>query len=74
MMFTSHVLDQLTREQLMIDLASMPGGVDFDYARKRELRVIYALGIPAKVSPKTAGNIIATAIIEELSQNKLKDG
>lgn len=74
MMFTSHVLDQLTREQLMIDLASMPGGVDFDYARKRELRVIHALGIPAKVAPKTAGNIIATAIIEELSQNKLKDG
>lgn len=32
--------------------------------------MIHALGIPAKVAPKTAGNIIATAIIEELSQNK----
>ncbi|MGM0523171.1 MAG: dipicolinate synthase subunit DpsA [Bacillota bacterium] len=70
MMLSPHVLDQLTREQLIIDLASMPGGVDFDYARKRELRVIHALGIPAKVAPKTAGNIIATAIIEDLGQNK----
>ena len=74
MMFTPHVLDQLTRDQLIIDLASMPGGVDFDYARKRELSVIHALGIPAKVAPKTAGNIIATAIMEELSQNNEKDG
>ncbi|GEM03386.1 dipicolinate synthase subunit A [Halolactibacillus miurensis] len=70
MMLTSTVLDQLTREQLIIDLASLPGGVDFDYAKKRELRVIHALGIPAKVAPKTAGTIIATAIIEELSQNE----
>jgi len=37
----------------------------------KSLRVIHALGIPAKVAPKTAGNIIATAIIEELSQIEL---
>lgn len=68
MILSKPILDECIRDQLIIDLASMPGGVDFDYARKRELRVIHALGIPAKVAPKTAGNIIATAIIEEFRQ------
>ena len=64
MMFTSHVLDQLTREQLMIDIASMPGGVDFDYARKRELRVIHALGIPEKLRQKQQVTLLRRRLLK----------
>ena len=38
----------------IIDLASKPGGVDFDSARKHEIKADLALGLPGKVAPKSA--------------------
>jgi dipicolinate synthase subunit A len=59
--------EQLIRtapEVLIIDLASAPGGVDFDVAGKLGRNAILAPGLPGKVAPKTAGAILATAIPE----------
>jgi dipicolinate synthase subunit A len=59
--------EQLIRtlpEVLIIDLASAPGGTDFDVAAKLGRNAIFALGLPGKVAPKTAGAILATAIPE----------
>lgn len=52
------VLSQLTPAQGIIDLASKPGGVDLDAAKTFGVNVVWALGLPGKVAPATAGEII----------------
>ncbi len=57
------------KDSLIIDLASKPGGVDFDAARDLGVKVIWALGLPGKVAPVSAGKIIKKSILNILSEN-----
>ncbi len=43
---------------VIIDLASYPGGTDFDAAAQHGIKAIHALGLPGKYSPVTAARII----------------
>lgn len=56
------------KDALVIDLASKPGGVDMDAARDLGIKVIWALGLPGKVAPVTAGNIIKETICNIFSE------
>lgn len=63
------ILKQIRKDTLIIDLASKPGGVDFETAKDLGLNTIWALSLPGKVAPTTAGKIIYETIenmIEEL--------
>lgn len=65
----STILDHIGKDCLIIDLASKPGGVDFDRAKALGIKVIWALSLPGKVAPVTAANFIKQTvynIIEEL--------
>lgn len=55
-------LAKIRPEALIIDLASPPGGTDFEEAKRLRLKAILAPGLPGKVAPKTAGKILALAI------------
>ncbi len=62
-------LEKLSRDCLVIDLASKPGGVDFDRAKALGIKVIWALSLPGKVAPVTAAGYMKETIyniIEEL--------
>lgn len=65
------VLKKIKHSALIIDLASSPGGTDFKIAEERGIKAILAPGLPGKVAPKTAGNILADIIpkiiVDELS-------
>lgn len=63
------ILEQLPTQTLIIDLASKPGGVDFDYAKKRGIQAIHALSLPGIVAPKTAGNILSVVIKQILTNS-----
>ncbi len=56
------VLRNVNAKALIIDLASKPGGVDFDTAQQLGLHVIWALSLPGKVAPVTSGKIIKDTI------------
>ena len=56
------------KNALIIDLASKPGGVDMEAARDVGVRVIWALGLPGKTAPVTAGNIIKETICNIFSE------
>ncbi len=58
-----NVLKEMDPHTLIIDLASKPGGVDMDYARECGINVIWALSLPGKVAPVTAGRIIKESIL-----------
>ena len=53
-----NVLNSMNSTQGIIDLASKPGGVDLDMARSLGINVIWALSLPGKVAPVSAGKII----------------
>ncbi len=64
----SHTLAKCALQSIVIDLASLPGGVDDEAAERMSVKVIHALSLPGKTAPKTAGVIIKSAvynIIEE---------
>lgn len=69
MIFDKELLMNTDRNTLIIDLASLPGGVDFEAAHSLNTDAVRALSLPGKCAPKTAGEIIKTTvfnIIEEV--------
>ncbi|ADG82254.1 dipicolinate synthase subunit DpsA [Thermincola potens] len=56
---------------LIIDLASAPGGTDFNAAEELGIKAILAPGLPGKVAPKTAGLILAKVIPNLIRQELL---
>jgi dipicolinate synthase subunit A len=62
-------LDSLYKDILIIDLASNPGGIDKEYAKKKNIRVITALGIPGKEMPQAAGRYIKEIIDKLIKEN-----
>lgn len=65
-LFGDHRLSELDESTLCIDLASKPGGFDLDAAAKHSVRVIWALSLPGKEAPLTAGAIIRDTIVNML--------
>lgn len=48
----------LNRNTLIIDLASAPGGVDYEVANKLGIKAILASALPGKVAPNTAAEYL----------------
>ena len=69
MLFGRDILKGMEKETLLIDLASRPGGVDFNAAAELQIKTIWALSLPGRVAPKTAGAIIKKTIL-----NMMKEG
>lgn len=61
-------LEELRPGCLVIDLASKPGGVDFDAAAQLGVKAVWALSLPGKVAPVTAGLAIRDAIYNILTE------
>ena len=62
------LLEKIPDDTLIIDLASKPGGVDFELAKELGKRVIWALSLPGKCAPITSGEIIKNTIINMLRE------
>lgn len=62
LIFHRKLVSKLPGHCLCIELASTPGGFDFEAAEKRDLRIIRAASLPGKIAPKTAGEIIKNTI------------
>lgn len=74
MIFDRPALEKMPPGVLIIDLASKPGGVDFEAAAELGVKVIWALGLPGKCAPITAGEMIADTISAILSERSGRDG
>ncbi len=56
-------LDHANSNVAIIDIASAPGGVDYEYAMQKKLKAKLCLGLPGKVAPKTSADILVKEII-----------
>lgn len=62
--FTRELLQSIRPGALIIDLASLPGGTDFETAKKLGIRTVHALSLPGKVAPKSAAGYIAQVVTD----------
>jgi dipicolinate synthase subunit A len=71
LVLTRNILSLVPKDVLIIDLASAPGGTDFQAAEELGIKAILAPGLPGKVAPATSGKILAQIvprlILRELS-------
>lgn len=58
LILTKERLQYIKKDCLLIDLASNPGGIDREEAKKRKLKLIWALALPGKVAPDTTAEFI----------------
>jgi len=65
---TNSCLDKINKESIVIDLASKPGGLDFEYAKNKGIKTVWALSLPGKTAPHTAGLIIKNTICNILTE------
>lgn len=76
MVLTDDVLKECYAETIIIDLASAPGGVDFDSAKKLGIKALLCLGLPGKLFPQSAGEILCRTyprlIFAALAESKKK--
>ena len=52
---------------LLVDLASKPGGLDWEACSELGLQAIHALGLPGKVAPTTSGLAIRDTVLNHLN-------
>lgn len=61
-------LQALRPGALVIDLASLPGGTDFEAAGALGIKAVHALSLPARCAPVTAGEFVARAVLAMLQE------
>ncbi|MCX7842211.1 MAG: dipicolinate synthase subunit DpsA [Clostridia bacterium] len=64
----SEKLKLLHQDCLIVDLASKPGGVNFESARALGRKAIWALSLPGKVAPVTAAKFIKETIYNVINE------
>ncbi len=57
----AEVLYRAPKSVLIVDIASQPGGVDFHVAERLQFKALSLPGLPGKVAPKTAAQILCKA-------------
>ncbi|HHW89702.1 MAG TPA: hypothetical protein GX745_02220 [Clostridiales bacterium] len=61
-------LQHIRKDAFVIDLASLPGGVDLDEANKLGLNALHYLGVPAKTAAITAGQYLYESVKRALEK------
>lgn len=59
-------INNISPDTVIIDIASVPGGINFEYAKNKGLSLIHYLSIPGKVAPKTSGHILGEYILNTI--------
>ena len=61
-------LNLVKKDVVLIDIASNPGGIDRIVAKKKELKLIWALSLPGRVAPLTSAEFIQETIYHVLKE------
>ena len=70
LILTEKELKYLKKDCLLIDLASNPGGIDREEAKKQGIKTIWALSLPGKVAPLTSAEFIKDTIYNIIKENE----
>lgn len=65
------LLNRQSRDALLVELASAPGGIDRDAAQRCGLPVLDAPSLPGRFSPKASGELIKEAVYHILEERRM---
>ncbi len=68
MVINHSFVEGVSENAMLMDLASLPGGIDFEACEKKHVNAFRALGLPGKYSPLTAAEIIKDTIMLMLEE------
>lgn len=74
LILTADVLANVKKTAVLIDIATSPGGSDFTAAQQLGLKNFLLPGLPGKVAPITAGQILAKIYQNILIESRRKEG
>lgn len=64
-------LVKIRKDALVIDIASLPGGVDDEAAERVGVKVLHCHGLPGKYAPKAAAEGLAEYVMQTIEENVL---
>lgn len=64
LMLTGDVLERLRPGALVVDLASKPGGVDWECAKALQVKTVHALALPGQLTPVSGALAIRNAVYQ----------
>ena len=64
LLLTGAVLERLRPGALVVDLASKPGGVDWEAAKTLNIKAVHALALPGQLTPVSGAQAIRNAVYE----------
>lgn len=67
------IMKYIKPDAVIIDIASTPGGLNYEMAKKLSLNATLYLGIPGKVAPKTSAEILGNKILEIIERRASYD-
>lgn len=67
LVITPAIIDQLRQDTVIIDIASRPGGTDFNYCLQKGIIAKHCPGLPGKFSPKTSAEILFEHIQDKVA-------
>lgn len=59
---TGEILGKMKRSAVIIDMASAPGGVDYEAAKRLGIKALLCPGLPGKYAPMSTAGAVKTAI------------
>lgn len=62
------LLKRVRKDTLILDLASFPGGVDYQAAEREGIQAVLLPGLPGIYAPRSSGEILAEAVLERWNQ------
>ncbi|MDD3393609.1 MAG: dipicolinate synthase subunit DpsA [Anaerotignum sp.] len=66
MVLNTEMIEKVSTDAIIIDIASAPGGTDFDACKRMGIKAKLSLGIPGRYSPKTSANILLGGMMSSL--------
>ena len=70
LVITEKIIRMLSKDAIIIDIASKPGGCDFEAAKRYQISCTHALGLPGIYCPKTS----AKSVADGLKRNGVAEG
>ena len=62
--FDKEFLRRVDKKTLLVELASLPGGFDISAAQELSANISWALSLPGKYAPESAGAIISDCVVK----------
>lgn len=67
---TDQIMRHMNHSTVIIDIASAPGGVDYEAAKKHSVKAFHCLGLPGKYAPYSSAKAIKETIEAILSRER----